>query len=81
MTIDDRAFMMQAACFMTVKASVRFIYPRLIALHNVDPQTSDFPQMRRCSVDKFTEDGAYLLGNFQNSTVTLFTFCNNRKLI
>ncbi|XP_076642810.1 COPII coat complex component secretory 24CD isoform X2 [Halictus rubicundus] len=63
MTIDDRSFVMQAVATMPISISVAYIYPRLFSLHNVDPQDTELPQMLRCSIDKFSEDGAYLLEN------------------
>lgn len=63
MTIDDRAFVMQAVATMPISISVAYIYPRLFSLHNVDPQDTELPQMLRCSINKFSEDGAYLLEN------------------
>ncbi|XP_029041667.1 protein transport protein Sec24C isoform X2 [Osmia bicornis bicornis] len=63
MTIDDRSFVMQAVATMPISISVVYIYPRLLPLHDVDPQDTELPQMLRCSIDKFTDDGAYLLEN------------------
>ncbi|XP_012263622.2 protein transport protein Sec24C [Athalia rosae] len=63
MTIDDRSFVMQAVATMDIPTSVAYFYPRLLPLHDVDPQSTEMPQMVRCSIDKFTEDGAYLLEN------------------
>nr|KAF7423594.1 hypothetical protein H0235_008877 [Vespula pensylvanica] len=63
MTIDDRSFVMQAVATMPISISVVYMYPRLLPLHDVDPDSTDLPQMLRCSIDKFTEDGAYLLEN------------------
>lgn len=62
MTIDDRSFVMQAVATMPISISVVYIYPRLLPLHDIDPQDSELPQILRCSIDKFTDDGAYLLG-------------------
>lgn len=62
MSIDDRSFVMQAVATMPISISVVYIYPRLLPLHDVDPQDTELPQMLRCSIDKFTDDGAYLLG-------------------
>ena len=66
MTIDDRSYIMQAVATMPISISVVFVYPRLLPLHDIDPQDTELPQMLRCSIDKFTDDGAYLLG------ITLF---------
>ncbi|XP_017761050.1 PREDICTED: protein transport protein Sec24C isoform X2 [Eufriesea mexicana] len=63
MSIDDRSFVMQAVATMPISISVVYIYPRLLPLHDVDPQDTELPQMLRCSFDKFTDDGAYLLEN------------------
>lgn len=62
MSIDDRSFVMQAVATMPISISVVYIYPRLLPLHDVDLQDTELPQMLRCSIDKFTDDGAYLLG-------------------
>ncbi|XP_033335256.2 COPII coat complex component secretory 24CD isoform X1 [Megalopta genalis] len=63
MTIDDRSFVMQTVATMPISISVVYIYPRLLPLHNVDPQDTELPQLLRCSIDKFTDDGAFLLEN------------------
>lgn len=63
MTIDDRSYVMQAVATMPISISVAYTYPRLFSLHDVDPQDTELPVMLRCSIDKFTDDGAYLLGN------------------
>lgn len=63
MTIDDRSYVMQAVATMPISISVAYTYPRLFPLHDVDPQDTELPPMLRCSIDKFTDDGAYLLGN------------------
>lgn len=63
MTIDDRSYVMQAVAIMPVSISVAYTYPRLFPLHDVDPDDTELPPMLRCSIDKFTDDGAYLLEN------------------
>lgn len=65
MAIDDKSYIMQAVTTMPVPLSVAYTYPRLFPLHNIDPQDTELPPMLRCSVDKFTDDGAYLLGNIK----------------
>lgn len=70
MTIDDRSFVMQAVATMPISTSVVYMYPRLLPLHDVDPDSTDLPQMLRCSIDKFTEDGAYLLGMYNKQIFT-----------
>ncbi|KAG5326139.1 SC24C protein, partial [Acromyrmex heyeri] len=63
MAIDDKSYVMQAITTMPIPLSVAYTYPRLLPLHNVDPQDTELPPMLRCSIDKFTDDGAYLLEN------------------
>ena len=63
MTIDDRSFVMQAVTTMPISISVVYTYPRLLPLNDVDPQDTELPQILRCSIDKFADDGAYLLEN------------------
>jgi protein transport protein SEC24 len=65
MTIDDRSYVMQAVATMPIFISITYIYPRLFPLHDIDPQDTELPPMLRCSIDKFTDDGAYLLGNIK----------------
>lgn len=64
MTIDDKSYVMQALTIMPVSISVGFLYPRLLALHDVNVQDVDLPPRLRCSFERFAEDGAYLLGKF-----------------
>lgn len=54
----------------TFKHTIAYIYPRLFPLHDVDPQDTELPPMLHCSIDKFADDGAYLLGNIK---VTYFS--------
>ncbi|XP_008546955.1 protein transport protein Sec24D [Microplitis demolitor] len=63
MTIDDRSFVMQAVVTMPLYTSVIYFYPRLLPLHDLDTQAMELPQQLRCSFDKFTDDGAFLLEN------------------
>lgn len=48
---------------MDLPTSVIFFYPRLIPIHNVNPDDDDIPPAIRCSYEKLTENGAYILGN------------------
>ncbi|KMQ92236.1 protein transport protein sec24c-like protein [Lasius niger] len=63
MTIDDRSYVMQTVATMPIFISIAYTYPRLFPLHDVDPQDTELPPMLRCSIDKFADDGAYLLEN------------------
>jgi len=60
---DDRAFAMSSVSSMDVNSSVIYFYPRLIPLHDVNPDESNIPQQIRCTVDKLHDDGVYLLEN------------------
>jgi len=60
---DDRSYLMHLINAMDVKSSAAFFYPQLIALHELDPKSSDFPLAMRCSADRLRDDGIYLLEN------------------
>lgn len=63
MTLDDRSYIMQFVLSISLPTSVKFIYPRLIPLHNIDPNETDLlPIQIRCSSEKMFENGAYILG-------------------
>lgn len=63
MTIDDRSFVMQALMTMDVQTSVHFFYPRLIPIHDIEPSSEvQVPPQIRCSVEKISEQGVYILG-------------------
>jgi hypothetical protein len=47
--------------------SVAFFYPRLIPIHDVNPDENGVPRAIRCSFDKISEEGAYILGNSCNT--------------
>jgi protein transport protein SEC24 len=64
MTIDNRTFVMQAVTIMDIPSSVVFFYPRLIPLHNIDVDADELPSSIRCTSDKMSDDGVYLLGEF-----------------
>lgn len=64
MTLDDRSYIMQFVLTMSLPTSVKLIYPRLIPLHDVDPNDveGNLPQQIRCSSEKIQKHGAYILG-------------------
>lgn len=64
MTIDDRSFAMQAVMHMDIPTSVHHFYPRLIPLHDLDlsKEPVAIPPPIRCSVEKMSDQGVYLLG-------------------
>ncbi|XP_059615793.1 protein transport protein Sec24C [Phlebotomus argentipes] len=63
MTVDDRSYVMQMVSAMDLPTSVAYFYPRLIPLHDVDPNGDDLPESMRCTAEKMMEDGAYILEN------------------
>lgn len=63
MTIDDRSFVMQAVTIMDIPTSVVYFYPRLIPLHEMpNIENPEIPNSIRCTVEKMTDSGVYLLG-------------------
>lgn len=60
--MDQKSFVMMAVSSMPIIETIVHVYPRLLSLHDVDPQSSELPTMLRCSIDKFQDDGVYLLG-------------------
>ena len=61
-TIDQKSYVMTVIATMPISESIVHVYPRLLPLHDVDPKETNLPPMLRCSIDKFTDNGAYLLG-------------------
>jgi protein transport protein SEC24 len=61
-TLDDRSYAMYFVCTMDLPTSVIFFYPRLIPIHNVNPDDEDIPAAIRCSYEKLAENGAFILG-------------------
>ncbi|CAF0921718.1 unnamed protein product [Didymodactylos carnosus] len=60
-TTDDRSWLMHRIMFMDVKSTFGYLYPRIFALHDTEDDT--IPPMIRCSYDRFSETGAYVLEN------------------
>lgn len=63
MTVDDRSYVMQFVTAMDLPMSVNFFYPRLIPIHEVDEDDTDVPYPIRTTIEKMTDDGAYILEN------------------
>lgn len=63
MTTDDRSFAMHVLNSMDIRSSLAFIYPRLLPLHNLDPNSRTMPTSLRCTVEKLRDTGVYLLEN------------------
>jgi hypothetical protein len=62
-TLDDRSYAMYFVCTMDLPTSVSFFYPRLIPINNANAEEDGIPASIRCTIDKMTDDGAYILGN------------------
>lgn len=63
MSCDDRSYVMQFVTVMDLPMSVFYFYPRLIPIHDVNPNDDDIPAPIRCTADKLADDGAYILEN------------------
>lgn len=63
MTCDDRSFVMHYVMCMDLPSSVAYFYPRLIPIHNVDPNATGIPNQIRCTAEKLMDDEAYILEN------------------
>lgn len=66
MTVDDRSYAMYFVATMDLPTSVGYFYPRLVPIHNVDVDGDDIPAPIRCTAEKITDDGAYILGENSN---------------
>ncbi|XP_043483184.1 protein transport protein Sec24C-like [Leptopilina heterotoma] len=62
-SIDDKSYEMQVVSKMPVHTSVNYFYPRMFSLHTLDMQEIDLSQTLRCSIEKITDDGCYLIEN------------------
>jgi len=60
---DDRAYHMSCVSSMDVASSVVYFYPKLLALHNLNPDETAVPEQIRCTMEKLKDDGVYLLDN------------------
>jgi len=76
-TLDDRSYAMYFVCTMDLPTSVVYFYPRLIPIHNVVPEENTIPLPIRCTIDKMTDDGAYILG--KSCFLCLMIFLNSIK--
>merc|ERR1711953_1587369 len=60
---DDRAYHMSCVSSMDAASSVVYFYPKLLALHNLNPEETGVPEQIRCTVEKLKDEGVYLLDN------------------
>lgn len=62
-TTDDRSWLMQMLLGMDVMSTHVYFYPPLIPVHDINPDSDDIPTAMRCSVERFSDSGVYLLEN------------------
>jgi len=60
---DDRAYHMSCLSSMDVSSSLVYFYPRVFALHTLNPEEDTIPEQMRCTIEKIRDDGVYLLEN------------------
>ncbi|XP_069741726.1 protein transport protein Sec24C-like isoform X2 [Narcine bancroftii] len=63
---DDRAYIRQLVASMDVSETNVFFYPRLLPVHKMEIDTDDFPVAIRCSEERLSKGGIYLLENGLN---------------
>ncbi|TMW54456.1 hypothetical protein DOY81_000448 [Sarcophaga bullata] len=63
MTLDDRSYVIQFILSMDLNMFVSYLYPRFLPIHTVDPDETELPMSIRCTHEKMSEDGAYILEN------------------
>lgn len=77
MTVDDRWFNMHLVITADIPTTLGYFYPRLIPIHTLaDEKLLDdvsIPDQLRCSIEKFAENGAYILGK-KNIFILIFIF-------
>lgn len=69
MTVDDRWFNMHLVITSDIPTTLGYFYPRLIPIHTLaDEMPLDnvsIPNQLRCSIEKFSDNGAYILGKLR----------------
>lgn len=60
---DDRAHQRLSVMGMSVEETQLLLYPRLIPLHNLDPGSDAVPAPVRCSEERLSDSGMFLLEN------------------
>ncbi|XP_056431869.1 protein transport protein Sec24D-like [Gadus chalcogrammus] len=63
LSTDDRAHQRLAVMAMGVEDTQLLLYPRLIPLHNMELEGEAVPSPLRCSEDRLSDGGAFLLEN------------------
>ncbi|XP_028932493.1 protein transport protein Sec24D isoform X2 [Ornithorhynchus anatinus] len=60
---DERAYQRQLVMSMGVADTQLFFYPQLLPIHTMDPTSLTFPTAVRCSEERLSEGGVFLLAN------------------
>ncbi|XP_066488041.1 protein transport protein Sec24D isoform X2 [Tiliqua scincoides] len=60
---DERAFHRQLVMSMDVAATQLLFYPQLLPIHSMDVNSEVFPTAVRCSEERLSEGGLFLLAN------------------
>ncbi|XP_078532069.1 protein transport protein Sec24D [Lissotriton helveticus] len=63
---DERTFQRQLVMSMDVADTQLFLYPQFIPIHNMDVNSEAVPSAVRCSEDRLSEGGVFLLANGLN---------------
>ncbi|VVC37865.1 Sec23/Sec24, trunk domain,Sec23/Sec24 beta-sandwich,ADF-H/Gelsolin-like domain,Zinc finger [Cinara cedri] len=67
MTVDDRWYNMHLVITSDIPTTLGYFYPRLIPIHTLNDETPldcvSIPEQLRCSIEKFSENGAFVLEN------------------
>ncbi|MGH0139439.1 UNVERIFIED_CONTAM: hypothetical protein FKN15_070271 [Acipenser sinensis] len=74
-SIDERAYQRQLVMSMDVADSQAFFYPRLIPIHNIDVNSDVMPSAVRCSEERLSEGGIFLLENGKHMFLWLGLAC------
>lgn len=73
---DERTFQRQLLMSMDVASSQLFYYPLLLPLHTMDPKGDTIPAAVRCSEERLSDGGIFLLANGVNMFLWLGVSCS-----
>ncbi|XP_036618617.1 protein transport protein Sec24D isoform X2 [Trichosurus vulpecula] len=62
-SMDERAYQRQLVMSMDVADTQLFFYPQLIPIHTMDVKSETLPAAIRCSEERLSEGGVFLLAN------------------
>ncbi|XP_074084413.1 protein transport protein Sec24D isoform X2 [Macrotis lagotis] len=62
-SMDERAYQRQLVLSMDVADTQLFFYPQLIPIHTMDVNSESLPAAIRCSEERLSEGGVFLLAN------------------